>query len=175
MTMLDIATLAQEEGKAIYSFCYRLTGNREEADDLYQETFLQAVEMIDRLKKENNPKCFLIGIAIRLQKNQKQKTARRIRIAPMVEFSEETTQYLNASEGIPEEAFVRQEYLYAVRDIIQNLPEKARVVIYMYYTAELSINEIASTMRIPVGTVKSRLHKARQAVRTYWEESGYEK
>ena len=55
-------------------FCCHLTGNVQEAEELYQDTFLKAVELMKNIDYENNPKSFLISIALRLWKNKKRKS-----------------------------------------------------------------------------------------------------
>ena len=61
-----------------------------------------------------------------------------------------------------------------VRRMAEELPEKYRLVVYLYYTREQKIEEIASMLHIPKGTVKSRLHKARSMIRDRMEAEGYE-
>ncbi len=68
-------------GDDIYGFCMYLTGNRANADDLYQDTFLTALEKADRISFNDNPKSYLMGMALRLRKNHECKDARRMRIA----------------------------------------------------------------------------------------------
>ena len=62
MTRQEFANLLEKEGSTIYSFCCYLTGNRDKADDLYQETMLVAIEKCGKIDKTENPKNFLIEI-----------------------------------------------------------------------------------------------------------------
>ncbi|MDU5948366.1 MAG: RNA polymerase sigma factor [Paenibacillus macerans] len=62
----ELIELVRLHGKSIYGFCYKLTGNKEDTDDLYQETFLKAVKLRPKMDASRNPKAFLISIAIRL-------------------------------------------------------------------------------------------------------------
>lgn len=75
MTDLELEQCIAEYGADIYSFCCCLTGRRQEADDLYQETFLRAVEKQKVLDAEENPKSYLLSIAVLLWKNQRRKAA----------------------------------------------------------------------------------------------------
>jgi RNA polymerase sigma-70 factor (ECF subfamily) len=54
----DLDSLVESHGKAIYGFCYKLIKNKADTDDLYQETFLKAMELCHRIDKNNNPKVF---------------------------------------------------------------------------------------------------------------------
>ena len=69
MTDFELEQFITEYGADIYSFCCCLTGSRQEADDLYQETFLRAIEKKQILDAEGNPKSYLLSVAIRLWKN----------------------------------------------------------------------------------------------------------
>ena len=79
----------REYGKEIYSFCKHLTCSRQEADDLYQDTFLKAVELQQKIDWQENPKSFLLSVAVRIWKNRKRKAAWRNRIAPTEVLIEE--------------------------------------------------------------------------------------
>lgn len=80
-------------GKDIYSFCMHLVKEKESADDLYQDAFLEATKKIASIRYEDNPKSYLLSIVIRLWKNRVRKRAWRSRIAPQVaeEAMEEST------------------------------------------------------------------------------------
>ena len=83
MTRREIAELIERDGGAVYAFCRQMTGSRDEADDLYQETMLKAMECHERIDDElGNPKSFLMGIAAKTWKSRKRMYARRQRIAP---------------------------------------------------------------------------------------------
>ena len=73
MTCEEFAELIEKEGREIYTFCCYLTRETDEADELYQETMLKAMEHLKRMEVSNNPKNFLIGIAIRNWKNKRRK------------------------------------------------------------------------------------------------------
>ncbi len=161
-------------GKAIYSFCWQLTKNQSDADDLYQETFLKATELRQRIDPDGNPKGFLFSITLRLWKDRRRKLARRQRIAPTEALSEETD-CVCTDELTPEEIVLSHELCEWVWRAADNLPERYRVPLYLYYTADLSVEQIASALHIPQGTVKSRLHHARKAMKQDLEARQYER
>lgn len=66
MTNSELERCIQEYGTDIYSFCRNLTYNQQEADDLYQDTFLKAVELCERIHMEENPKSYLLSVAVRV-------------------------------------------------------------------------------------------------------------
>lgn len=76
MEIEELCALIEEHGKAIYNFCLKLTGNPADADDLYQETFLKAMEVRHKMDKNRNPKSLLISIALGIRRNARRKFAR---------------------------------------------------------------------------------------------------
>ena len=145
-------------------FCCHLTGNVQEAEELYQDTFLKAVELMKNIDYENNPKSFLISIALRLWKNKKRKYAWRMRIAGTESLIEETVENLEA-ENCPVEEMIQKESQRQVRKAVAGLEEKYRIPVYLFYTVQMSVAEISKTLKIPEGTVKTRLYKARKLLK----------
>ncbi|MBD5468761.1 MAG: RNA polymerase sigma factor [Lachnospiraceae bacterium] len=159
-----------EYGKDIYAFCSQMTRSIQETEDLYQDTFLKAVEISDKIDFENNPKSYLVSIALRLWKNRKRKYAWRARIAGTKQLveegtSEETENGRSGQENPVEEGYLNKERKKQVRDAVERLDEKYRIPVYLYYTLQLPIAEIADIMKLSNGAVKSRLHKARNILK----------
>ena len=156
-------------GTDIYAFCSRITCNKQEADDLYQDTFLKAVELGEKIDDTNNPKSYLVSIAMRIWKNKKRKFAWRKRIAEEMALVEETVSEedigLSETMGSPEEQILEWELKAQVRQAVERLDEKYRMPIFLYYTMEFSLEQIAEIMKLPKGTVKSRLYKARKLLK----------
>lgn len=171
MDIDELIELVQLHGKSIYGFCYKLTGTKEETDDLYQETFLKAVELRHKMDGARNPKAFLIAIAVRLHKNHRRKHAWRQRIAPTVVLDDAAANkpISLSREATPEEAVLSLELRTMIQDAAHLLDDKLRLPLYMFYTADMTVEEIASALSIPQGTVKSRLHKARKTMRSVLE------
>ncbi|MDE7311852.1 MAG: RNA polymerase sigma factor [Eubacterium sp.] len=163
MTKAELAQCIQAYGTDIYSFCTYLTGSKQEAEDLYQDTFLKAVEMHDKIKAGQNPKSYLLAVAVRIWKNKRRKFAWRKRIADMQAFTE--GQEAESSGGVEQSAeaqYLRREEAQAVRAAVATLPQRYRMAVLLFYMESLSVAQIASVMQIPEGTVKSRLYHARR-------------
>lgn len=163
-------------GKDVFSFCRQLTVSYEEAEDLYQDTFLKAMELSEKIQYENNVKSYLISIAMRLWKNKKRKFAWRDRIAGMDTLDEYTDKKaLHLVENPVEEEVMKGDLNRRVRLEVAKMEDRYRLPLLLFYSMELSLEEIAKTMGIPKGTVKSRLHKAkdvlRQRLEAYYFES----
>lgn len=163
--------LITDHGDALYRFCNRLTYSKEDADDLFQETFLKTLGQMDKLKETDCPQNLLYATSLYIWKGWKRKYARRSRIAPTQSLSDQTI----LGDFNLEDKIMAQEDSRIVREVVNTLPEKFRIPIMLYYTAQLSVSNIAATMKIPVGTVKSRLHTARKLIEKGLFENGYER
>lgn len=173
---MDLSELITLHGKTIYSFCHHLAKNKADADDLYQETFLKATELCCKIDKANNPKGFLIAVAARLWKNNSRKYARRQRISPIEELNENVrNMYIVNGEKTPEDIVISKETHLLLLTVAQQLKDKLRIPLYMYYTVGMTNEEIATALKIPLGTVKSRLHRAREILKNSLEVSEHEK
>ena len=163
--MEELERLIREYGKDIYSFCLYLTGNRELADDLYQQTFLVAIEK-GEIDSGLNPKSYLLSVAVNIRNNQRRRSL--FRLKKTVTSSDEDYDLIeNMSDGRPsaEEEIIRNERNTKIRTEVGKLPEKLRQVVIMFYTEDLSITEISKVLKISEGTVKSRLHNAKKKLK----------
>ncbi len=166
MNELQLEQCIKDYGKDIYAFCSQLTRNLQETEDLYQDTFLKAVELGPRIDFEKNPRSYLISIALRIWKNRRRKYAWRKRIAGTEQLTEETAaDKCQGQESSPEDAVLRQELRLQVQEAVAGLEDKYRVPVYLYYTLQLSTEQIGKIMNLPQGTVKSRLYKARKLLK----------
>jgi len=157
-----LSELADKYGDSVFRFCKSLTYSKEDAEDLFQETFLKIFEQPIKIKNSENPRNFLFSVALYTWKNWKRKYARHKKLAPTEPFDENI--YNIASETNTEEDFAASEEIRIVRKLVGELPEKFKIPVALYYSAEMGIKEIAETLQIPEGTVKTRLFKARKII-----------
>ena len=166
MTTEELEKCIQEYGTDVWKFCRQVTPNRIEAEDLYQETFLKAMEQIDKIDSGRNPRSYLISIALCLWKNKKRKYAWRNRIADMRSYGEEAAWareiFPEMEVGVMENEMITREERRMVRQAVAELKERYQIPVLLYYMESFSIEEISGILSIPRGTVKSRLHKARK-------------
>jgi len=158
----ELSKLTSLYGKEVLSFCLYLTLSKYDAEELYQEVFLKAYEKSDKIYESDSIKNYLIGIAIRLWKNKKRKLAWRNRIAP-TESIEDTEVVSN--ELSPINCLITAEEKNAVRTAVNGLNYKLKIPVLLYYSLEMSIENISQILKIPRGTVKSRLYNARKILK----------
>ena len=156
-------------GTDIYSFCIRLTQNRELAEELYQDTFLAMCEKED-WKEEGNVKSYLLGITIKLWQNRKRKFAWRKRIAAEIPLSKEQGLEAFSTDENLEQHMVSKEEQEAVWKAIYKLPEQLRIVILLYYMEDFKVAEIAEKLSLSISNVKSKLMRARRYLKQELED-----
>lgn len=171
MTKQELELCIDKYGRDIYSFCKYLTNNPLEADDLYQDTFLKAMVLKEKIDYGNNPKSYFLSIALRIWRNKKRKFAWRKRIADVQSIVDERDAEMGeALELSPEERITSKEKDMLVRMAVSRLPEKLRIIVLLFYMEDLSTTQISEAMKIPVGTVLSRLHQARKILKKDLED-----
>lgn len=169
MNVTELEKCIELYGKDIYAFCRQLTYSQQEAEELYQDTFLKAMELLQKINAAENPKSYLLSIALRLWKNYKKKYACRKRIADMESLSGEKQEIEESSSYSLEEEVFAREQVAEVRRAVRRLDDKYRLPVYLHYMEGLPLQEIARVLKIPKGTVKSRLYQARESLRNMLE------
>ncbi len=163
-----------DNGKEILRFCRMTCRNMDSGDELYQDTMLKLLEKKNSLDPQQNIKSYALSTAILLWKNRRRKYANRSRLIPT-----ESIDYVEEHESIgsvasPEISVMHEDQMTQVQQLVANLPEELRLPIYLFYSADMSVNEISKILCIPEGTVKSRMRKARQLLKNKLEALGYD-
>lgn len=150
----EITRLVEEYGDDVLKIATVILRSKELAEDIYQETFLRAVRSFSGFRKESSEKTWLISIAVNLCRDYMRSAWKR-RVVVTEDFP--TYSDNNSTEDIVEQKSEQQ----AVVKAILKLPDKYREIIHLFYYQEMGVNDIAKILKIPSGTVKSRLFKAR--------------
>jgi RNA polymerase sigma-70 factor, ECF subfamily len=149
---------------SLYGYAMVLTRNRAEAEDLVQEAYVRAMPAMNRLRSESNVKGWLFKIL----RNAWLNHLRKRRTAPEIAWSDvEDGSLGDIAEPSKDSyhALVSKLERAQVRAAIQALPPKFREIILLREFEELSYDEIAGLLHCPVGTVMSRLARARSKLR----------
>ena len=142
----------------IYHAAYRITGNAEDARDAAQETFVKAFRALPRYRHEAAFGTWLHRIAV----NASLDIVRRRPQAPPVPLEEVV---LPAQTHNPDIEAERHEVQLRVHDALRRLAPDHRVIVVLRDLQGLAYEEIAEVLRMPIGTVRSRLSRAREALR----------
>ncbi|MBM7554143.1 RNA polymerase sigma factor SigW [Thalassobacillus pellis] len=160
----DVVTFYQNK---VYQICFRMIGNKHEAEDLAQEAFIRAYTNIDRFDEKRKFSTWLYRIATNLTIDRIRKKKPDYFLDAEVKGTEGLNMYsqLAADQALPEEEVESLELQTYIHKEILALPPKYRSVIVLRFLDELSLQEIADVLEIPVGTVKTRIHRGREALR----------
>lgn len=156
----------------LYSLCRRLMQNRPDADDLYQQTWLKAFQKAQSMKT-GSIRNWLYTICLNLYRDQYRKAKRREKVTSDT-FDEEAKDYVmaNASDGISAEHVAIENYTKSLLiEKVEKLPEKHKMPIMLYYFEDLDYSECAKVLKIPIGTVKSRLNSAKKMLQKEMEKT----
>jgi RNA polymerase sigma-70 factor (ECF subfamily) len=145
----DFGNLVREHQSMVFSIAYHFLQDRASAEEVGQEVFLELYRRVDELQTPEHLKNWLRKVAV----NRCVDHSRRSRLRPRIGLDEVPEPPAPASEGDP---------LLAgrLRRLIAALPERWRTVVILRYQEDLEPAEIAAALRLPLGTVKSQLHRA---------------
>lgn len=152
---------------SIFQLCYRMLGNRHEAEDMAQEAFVRAYVNINSFNQDLKFSTWLFRIATNLCIDRIRKKKPDYYLDAEVSGTDGLTMYsqLASDSPLPEKQLESLELQETVQKEISKLPEKYRSVIVLKYIEELSLNEISEILDLPLGTVKTRIHRGREALR----------
>ena len=175
----DFERFVLKFGKDIMRFCRMTAGDAENGDELYQDTMLKLLEKKKRLDSVQNTKSYALSTSIYLWKNKKKKYANRMRLVPidsMDEMSDEGYGFTDSDNEVsPERIVLKQNEVDMIQGFVASLPEKYRIPIYLYYSADMQISEVSKILGLPEGTVKSRMRKAKKQLKEKLEAIGYDR
>ncbi|UCD29431.1 MAG: sigma-70 family RNA polymerase sigma factor [Planctomycetota bacterium] len=157
----------------VLNVCWRMAGNMDDAQDLAQEAFLHALESIQSFQHKAGFYTWLYRIAVNLSITHRRKSARQVKLSlhgrdgqwgddcqevkPVGRVSNEKTD--------PAAKLSARETERLVMEGLEQLDEEQRAIIVLKDVESLDYQQIAEILEVPVGTVKSRLHRARMALR----------
>ena len=154
----------------VYRYAYRLCGDMESANDLVQETFLNAFRGMNAFRGDARVSTWLYTIAsraaMRLRRKRKGAPERELSLEEFIPTSEGEFRLQIPIEGLtPEQALENKELREALDQAINKLPKKYRIALVLRDMEGLSAKEVSGIMGLSERAVKSRLHRARLFVR----------
>jgi RNA polymerase sigma-70 factor (ECF subfamily) len=153
--------LIRRHQKATFNLVYRLLGDYDEAAEVAQEVFLSAYKAIHSFRGDANFSTWLYRIAF----NHASTRRRSMNLSQQRYTPLETTEIPNDSLIDPADAVEQKEVQQEVQRALSQLDERDAALILLRDLQDVPYEEVAAMLDIPVGTVKSRLHRARQALK----------
>lgn len=140
--------------------CLSLCGNRADADDLFQDTWFKAMKNYSKYNKTLPFDKWLFAICVNTYKNNLKLAFNRRNVS--FADDEEKTRFINS---IPDISGENSDDYIMLHTAIQRLDKKRRIVLLLFYFKDYSIKEISEILKIPEGTVKSRLYSAKSELK----------
>lgn len=161
------AELVAEHQRMVVQLAANLLGDREEALDLSQEVFLRVFRTIHRFRGQSSLRTWIYRIAVNQAWNRHRFWRRRHR-ADQVSLDQHVARYGDVFRGFdpaPDRVLAQKEMADRLRGALERLPFEQRTAIVLREVDGLSYEEIAFSLGLAIGTVKSRLTRARHALR----------
>jgi len=168
-TAADFDEIIAEHGRRLYHLAYRLTSNREEAEDLSQETLVRGYQAMPGFRGDADFYTYLYRILLNLWKNRL-RTRRRWKFLPLTggrdpdEGGKGEVELRDTAAG-PHERLTEREQAESLHRALLALDPEFRVVLVLRAAEGLEYEAIASVLGLPIGTVRSRLARARVRIR----------
>ena len=165
---VEFEELAMPLFDSLYNFAHWLTQNREEAEDLVQETYAKALKGFGSFQPGTNFRAWIFRILRNTFLTSKTGLAATRTVA--LEPEDDHEQAMAVSHETPESILLGLADQDRVRAALEQVPVVFREVLLLCDVEEMSYKEIAETLGVPIGTVMSRLYRARRALRVALEE-----
>jgi RNA polymerase sigma-70 factor (ECF subfamily) len=162
----EFEKLVKANRDALYRIAYRLTGNRDDAEDLLLEALTEAWESFNHFQKGTEFVRWVATIMTHTFLDWQRKSS-HYEFVSLDEPSEEDEEPLELPDetDAPEELALRREFWRAAKRALDELPPEFRTVVALVDMEGLSYEEAAKILNCPIGTVRSRLHRARTILR----------
>lgn len=151
----NVTRLVEEHYASLYRYAYRLTGSQAEAEDLTQEAFCSAQAKTEQLRDWSRARSWLFSIL----RNAYLHKVRSESVRPLILVDDLS----DAVEPVPVEPFDVEPH--KLQEALEEMPEEFRTPVILFYFEEFSYRDIAEQMEVPLGTVMSRLARAKAHLR----------
>jgi RNA polymerase sigma-70 factor (ECF subfamily) len=159
------ASLVRRHQRRVFGLLLRMLGNREEAEDAAQDTFLNLHRHGHHFRQESRFSTFVYRVAVNAALNRRRSLGRRRAHADAFEEAQSFGHLAATPPADPERTLAGDELRARIGRELLALPEALRAPVVLYDVEGLSYGEIAEVLEVAEGTVKSRIHRARQALR----------
>ena len=161
-------SLVKRYEKQVYNFAYRMTSNYDDANDVASEAFIKVFQGIRTFRGEANFSTWLFRIItnVYLDKRKRLRPQGTVPLDEYIELEENTvTRQIEDPSPAPINVVEEKERHEYLQQAISELPDYQRIMVLLFHNQGQSYEEISVIMGLPIGTVKSRLNRARLALR----------
>jgi RNA polymerase sigma factor (sigma-70 family) len=158
--------LVERHKQYVFTLVFRLVDHRETAEDLAQEVFLKLYRSLELFRGESKFTTWLYRMTVNMVTDYRRNQARR----PVENMLDKVKDWAGSRREQPEAQAVLREERRTMQELVQGLPEKYRMVIYLYHFRQLTYQEIAQVLQLPVKTVETRLYRGKALLKEKWLE-----
>lgn len=162
LTPTDLSRLVRQYGARLRNFIRRRVGNAADVDDLVQDTCLEALRCLHRYQGHSRPETWLFGIAMNLVRGH----YKRARYQPILEEEEAGLEAQEDLSEDPLDTLARYQEIERMHSLVGELPEASSSVLTLVFDERLTYEQAADRLQIPVGTVRSRIARARALLKS---------
>ena len=153
-----------------YSLAYKVLNNDDDAIEITQDAFVRIHKALGSFRGDASLKTWIMRIVMRLSLNRRRDRSRSAWRRLGLHHGEESVHTTVPSHQTPEAEYISQETRMQVQQLIDRLPDSLRQVVILSSFEDLSYDEIAQILNLPIGTVSSRLHVARKRLLLQFRE-----
>lgn len=165
---LDFEAVVAKYGKQVYNIAYRMVGDKHEAEDLTQEAFLRAYKSLASLKEDDLVDRWLYRIVSNVTIDHLRRRPKRPYLSlnePISTDEGEVTPEVADWSSSPDVRIETEQFEGCIQQALSELPPDFRLCLVLCDVEGLSYEEISRTLQCSIGTVRSRIHRARKSVR----------
>lgn len=165
--------LVDRHSQKAFQFAYKLTREPEQAADVVSEAFIRIYNAMPNFKGQSSFSTWMYRILTNcfLDMKKKEKNKQTVSLDSPPKATDSTIDWqVESDDPTPDEDLERKERAEIIQSALNKLPEYQRVMMVMFHTEMLSYEEIADALNTPIGTVKSRLNRARMQLRDLLKE-----
>ncbi|RAV17653.1 RNA polymerase sigma factor [Paenibacillus contaminans] len=150
----------------VYTLILRMVEHPETAEDLSQEVFLKLYRTLVQYRGESKFTTWLYRLTVNLVQDYRRSQRRK----PLEAMLDKVRNWFGDRSAEPEQQVVRQEEQSDMQALLASLPDKYRIIMYLYHYKQLSYQEIADIMQLPLKTVETRLYRGKTMLKQKWIE-----
>ena len=167
------SVLVDRHKRMVLGCAYRIVGDEEEAEDIAQDVFLRVYQALPRFRGESKFTTWLYRIVSNVCLNRLRKVnPETVSIEANDEEQRFSPSYLADSDNTPEANFEWKRFRERVRGMVSTLPPQYSEVVHLRHMHGLAYDEIANTLNLPLGTVKTHLFRAKEKLKQILEQDG---
>ncbi|MBN2071464.1 MAG: sigma-70 family RNA polymerase sigma factor [Candidatus Krumholzibacteriota bacterium] len=158
----------------VYSICFRMVKNHSDAEDLAQDVFIRTFNVLDRYNPSYPFSSWLYRITSNLCIDfiRRRKSGVYSLDEPVSGSDGEMSRQLPAETVNPDRELENREMMEVLNQAIAELPDHYRIIVILRHQEQLSYEEISDNLGIPLGTVKARIHRARNLIKSVFIKKG---